>query len=97
MDSYRKEDCAVCKVRTDKPEKVIKYRKNVENLPNWFQQAIRNENKGPWNSNRFICNTCYRVISSYGEDNDEFRQFLETTNDEEFIATRLWRTMRTEF
>ena len=82
--SFRVELCACCRTRTDR-ENGLKYRKCVINMPDWFQQAIKIENKEIWNSNPYICYNCYRTIplSFTCSNPPDFNQFLETEGAED--------------
>ena len=56
MSSWRKEDCAECKIRTDS-SKYVKYRRRVSNSIKEFITSLQ-----PWSSNNYICHICYQRL-----------------------------------
>ena len=78
---FRIELCASCKKRTDKPDNVLKYRKNVGLLKACLQNAIKIQN--PYNSNPYICRQCCDTFNKIGSINDELNDFLVSSYAED--------------
>lgn len=68
MSTFRKEDCANCKIRTDFPEKMLKNRKRV--VDTQMRIAIFVNNKAAYNMNDYVCKNCYKFLNCVQEIDD---------------------------